>query len=362
MLPAVPAPLRVLAVAAASAIAVLPAGAAGCSCTSQGLLGIMPGVINDPGNASLRRAILDFGTGQMCLEALKRSLPLRLRESDPVIGRFYMTTCATHDLANENLLIQFGGHGYGWSNVTQRLGFTAGGAVEYDIDFQLDGSTMYIYFKQVSISAQKFEVGLIERPASGPLGALQGDPTAFTNSLGNQVLTAELTRGFTVIRDEDGTVAFGLGMVPLGERPATPYERTSDERVLYANERSEIHQNQRDYAGPFEVPDDDMALFVTMNVEGAVGVDLLAVPRSTGDEWLQSYLVKAATGPSPATPYLDEPVYAGTLYRRAIKLPKGQYYLVLDNTASAGRVQPPTTAFDDRAALVSFAVELGDAP
>ena len=41
---------------------------------------------------------------------------------------------------------------------------------------------------------------------------------------------------------------------------------------------------------------------------------------------------------------------------------KGRYYLVIDNTATAGRIAPPPNLFDDRAALVNYAVELGDAP
>jgi hypothetical protein len=45
-----------------------------------------------------------------------------------------------------------------------------------------------------------------------------------------------------------------------------------------------------------------------------------------------------------------------------IRVPKGAYYVVLDNTSTAGKSAPPTTALDDRAALVSLAVELGDAP
>ena len=38
------------------------------------------------------------------------------------------------------------------------------------------------------------------------------------------------------------------------------------------------------------------------------------------------------------------------------------YYLVLDNTAAAGRTQPTGYALDDRAALVSCAVELESVP
>jgi hypothetical protein len=50
------------------------------------------------------------------------------------------------------------------------------------------------------------------------------------------------------------------------------------------------------------------------------------------------------------------------IWRKTVALPKGFYYLVLDNTSVAGRTQPSGVAHDDRAAMVSVAVELGDAP
>ena len=50
-----------------------------------------PGVINDPHNLSLRKAIMGYGVGHMCSEVQKRSVPLRLRPEDPSIGRFFVT-------------------------------------------------------------------------------------------------------------------------------------------------------------------------------------------------------------------------------------------------------------------------------
>jgi hypothetical protein len=91
-------------------------------------------------------------------------------------------------------------------------------------------------------------------------------------------------------------------------------------------------------------------------------VDVLLVPRAAGEQWLQAYLTQAAPPPLPAAPLLDEPVYSGAPWRRTVPLPEGQYYLVIDNTNAAGRTQPTTYARDDRAALVSYAVETGDAP
>lgn len=323
----------------------------------------MPGVINDPSNLSLRRNILAFGTDSLCSEMQKRNVPLMLRDGDPTIGRFYTTSCFAQELETGELFIQFAGFGYAWSNVTQRLGFDASAALAFDYDFQMHGSTMYVYFRQRSTSAQKFDVGLIEQPVAGPLGAaLQTDPQTFASNLGKRIMETELARGFTVIRESDGSVSFGMGIIPPGQKPPAPYQRIDDERVLLVNERTEIHQNQRDFVGPLEVVDDDMALTFTVALEGAPAVDVLLVPRSVGDQWLQTYTHRAGTDAPPSLPLLDEPVHSGGVYRRAIAVPKGLYYLVIDNTATAGQTAPTTHALDDRAAAVSLAVELGDEP
>ena len=137
----------------------------GASC-GQSALGVLPGVVNDPGNLSLRRAIFKYATDQICGEVLRRSLPLALRQDDPAVGRFYPTSCFAQTLANENLLLQFGGYGYAWTNLTKRIGFDASGAVEYDHDFLMDGSTMYVYFRQRSTTAAQFTPKLVEQPAA----------------------------------------------------------------------------------------------------------------------------------------------------------------------------------------------------
>lgn len=334
----------------------------GATC-GQGTLGVMPGVVNDPGNLSLRKAILSYATGSLCNEMQKRSVPLRLRDEDPVTGRFYPTSCAAQELANGNLFVQFGGSGFVWTNLTKRMSFDASAAVEYDEDFLMDGATMYVYFRQRSTTAASFTTKLIEQPSAVSIGGVSlAQGSAYANALGGQLLKTELARGFTVIRDDDGAVQFGLGVVPKGERPGAPYQRRDNGKLVLANERTEIHQNQRDYIGPLELPGSGDALTLTVSVEGAPGVDVILVPRVLGEQWLQPYMTQAAPTPPPWPPLLDEPVYSGVLWRRTIALPKGQYYLVIDNTAAAGRTQPTTYALDDRAATVSYAVEVGDAP
>ena len=118
----------------------------GASC-GQAALAIMPGVLNDPGNLSLRRAILAFGTSSICSEMLRRSVPLRMHEEEPSMGRFFPASCFAQTLQNGNLLVQFSGTGYLWTNVTKRLTFEASSSVEYQQDFLMDVSTLYAYFR-----------------------------------------------------------------------------------------------------------------------------------------------------------------------------------------------------------------------
>jgi hypothetical protein len=340
----------------------LSLGLLGATCGQSGLA-ILPGVVNNPGNLTLRREIISFGTRQICAEMRKRSIPLRLRDEDPATGRFYPTTCIAQELADGNMFIQFGGFGFVWTNLTKRMGFDASAAVEYDHDFLMDGGTMYVYFRQRATNAAAFTTKLIEQPANLSVGNLPlAQGSAYAGALGAQIMKTMLARGFTVIRNEDGTVQFGLGIVEKGARPEAPYKREDNGKLLLANERTEVHQNQRDYVGPIEVTDDDQALTFTIAIEGAPAIDALLTTRSVGEPWVQAYATQAAPAGPPSPPLLDEPISSGGVFRRTVALPRGLYYLVLDNTAAAGRTQPTTYALDDRAALVSYAVELGDAP
>lgn len=339
----------------------------GASC-GQSALGIMPGVVNNPRNLSLRRAILSYGTNQVCGEMLKRGIPLKLREDDPVTGRFYATACYAQEMGeSSNIFVQFSGFGYAWTNLTKRVAFDASGAIEYETDFLMEEETMYVYFRQRATSAVTFRTRLIEQsqtsPLAGtPLGAAIPTGEGFVNALGREVLKSELARGFTVLRDDDGTVQFGLGVVERGKRPRAPYKTSSSGRLVLANERTEVHQNQMDFIGPIEVSEKGQALYITAALDGAPGADLILVPKLTADAWLQQLTTQVPLTPPPAYPTLDEPIYAGMMWRRTLPLPRGFYYLVVDNSGAAGKTQPTQYAQDDRAALVSYAIEIGDAP
>jgi hypothetical protein len=363
------APAFFLAFSLAFLLAFLPAASCG-----QTLISLMPGVVNDPANLSLRREIFRYGLGEMCTEMLRRSVPLRLRDEEPHNGRFFPAACQVQELGSGNLFVQLLGHGYAWTNVTGRIGFEASAAVEYNHDFRLDGSTMYVYFEQRSTQAADFRPLMIERTdASGPLGPIVGliGPTIQTLSqeLGQRILKHEVARGVTVIRDDDGAVAFAPGRLEVGARPTAPYERGDSDWVLLANDRTELHREQRDYAGPFLVDDDDGALQITALVEGAPSVDVLVVPKSVGDASLTAYERQAQPPPLPSPPLFEDVATAAAaipgrppvLWKRLVPLPRGLYHVILDNTSTAGRTPPAGGPLDDRAALVSYAVQLGEA-
>jgi hypothetical protein len=223
---------------------------------------------------------------------------------------------------------------------------------------------LYAYLRNRATNDVRFNVKLVEAPASASSFGLPGNMNAQTLAaqVGPQLLKAVLSRGFTVIRDPDGSAAFGLGVVELGERPAAPYQKADTGRLLLANERTEIHQGQRDYVGPFEVKSDGHALTLTVSVDGAPGADVIVVPQSIGQAWRDTYMAQAAPTPPPSPGNVDEAVAQGMIWRRTVALPKGSYYVVFDNTQAAGRTSPPVSANDDRAATISYAVEEGSAP
>ncbi len=355
-------------------VAVLALGCLGASC-GQRALAILPGVANNPGNRQLRRDLFAFAIDQLCREMQKRTVALKLRDGDPTVGRFFPTACNAQQLATENIFLQFMGHGYAWTNVTGRMGFEASAAVEYDHDFRMEGGSLYIYFRQKRTTASKFTVLMTEKGRGTKVGNVAGllgtNVQQIAEQVGDGVLGQELARGFTIIRQSDGTVAFSRGVLPAGQMPETPFARGESDWPVLANERTEVHSGQRDYAGPFTVADPtDQVLWLTVSVEGAPAVDVLVVPKLVGDTWVQAYERQSQLTPPPGPPLVDlqikaAPAVAGrpsAPYRAPLRLPQGSYYIVFDNTPVAGKTAPPNVQYDDRAALVSYAVQLGDPP
>lgn len=337
--------------------AVSAPGCASCAGTGQGLLGIMPGAINDPGNRSLRRAILQYGLDQFCQQMLEHNAPLTLAADSPNIGRFYPRTCAQKQLDNGDLVVSFGGEGYAFTNVSKKVTFQSSGTVEYDQDFLMDGSTMYAYFRTKNVTSSGFQTHVIEQPIANLVNQL----SPMADQMGKQLLATQLASGFTVIRDSSGSAEFSIGIVDKGKRPVQPFNVHGDGRITYENARVEVHQNERDFLGPIQIDDDGRAIFITGGVEG-LPIDVMVLDRNNAEQSLRYFLDYPQIGPLAGQPLLTDVMQPAVPYSRVFNAPKGQYYVVFDNSPSAGTVAPPNNPLDDRAATVSYAVQIGDTP
>jgi hypothetical protein len=322
-----------------------------------------PGVINDPKNKSLRFDLLKFGLDEFCREMRVRGTPLKMRDGEPVIGRFFAESCGSQVIDQENrqsFVVQFTGKGYTWTNVTGRLGFTSAGLIEYAPDFQLRDGRMWIYFRPRNIDATRFQTTLVESDLARTGISLTG---VQPDQIGRNVLDGQLKRGFTVIRHgASGETEFGMGFVPVGERPFRPFQVQSEDKILLDNDRTEVHTGQQDFIGGFEVTSRGQALYLTMKVDGSPTVDVLVIRKDVGDRLLDQYVRQPGPAPLTEPPLLDDTIQAGGHFKRYVSLPKGHYYLMLDQTSLVGRSTPPATAGDDRAARVDYVVQLGDAP
>ncbi|MBX3127766.1 MAG: hypothetical protein KF718_13665 [Polyangiaceae bacterium] len=329
--------------------------------SAMGVLG--PGVVNNPKNKSLRFDILKFGLDRFCMEMTRRGAPLKLADDQPVIGRFFAQSCnqtVIDDDSRKSLVVQYSGKGYGWTNLTGRIGFTATGLTEYAPDFQLDDDgAMYIYFRPRKVDATNFQTTLVESAlARGGIALTGTNP----DQVGRQIVESQLRRGFTVIRyNSDGETDFAIGYVPKGQKPFKPFYIKS-ERLTLANDRTEVQSGQQDFIGGFEVEDSGKAFYLTMSADGAPAVDVFVVPKFLGDQMIQHYVTNAGPAALSQAPLLDEPLVAGQPWKRFVRVPKGQYYVVIDHTPQVGRTAPPAVTGDNRAVKVDYVVQVDDAP
>lgn len=338
-------------------------------CPSQERLGfdtmaiLGEGVINDPANKSLRFDLLKFGLDQFCVEMQRRGAPLKLRDGEPVLGRFFAEMCNAQIIDNEHyqsFIVRFAGRGYGWTNVSKRLGFTTSGSIEYAPDFQLHDDAMYVYFRPRNINAASFATTLVEAPllqTGLQLAQINAD------ELGRNMVLSQLQRGFTVIRyTRRGETDYAAGLISPGQRPFRPFNVVRSEKLTLDNDRTEVHSGQQDFVGGFHVADEDQALYITLSIDGAPGIDAFIVPEGGGDVMLAGYTTRPGPVALLSQPLTDEVVARGSIFQRTVRVPRGTYYLMLDHSAGVGRTAPPAQLLDDRAATVDYLVQLGDAP
>ncbi|MEZ4300094.1 MAG: hypothetical protein R3B70_34420 [Polyangiaceae bacterium] len=338
------------AAAAVGAIA-LSFSVAGCPCLES--------VVN-PSPALQWWLFSNFGASRMCPEMLKQGLPLTLQEGQPTIGRFFPAQCSyAVDDSRRTVAVSFAGTGYGYTTPTRRVGFSVSGSIELRPGIQLAGDKAYIFgnFNRI-INGPTFNVAYIESPVVDIAANLPG-VGSMANVFGNQVVAGKLTQGFTVVNTDKGN-DFALGILRPPQLPHHPYDTSASERFTFANETIEVHQNQRDYLGPFEVPEAGKSLFLSFTNAGPA-LDVMVVNKMTGDAWRDQYQ-RGMLGAPPGPVVAGAPLNANMSDSRRYPLPPGQYYVVIDNTAAAGLVSPPASLLPlaDAMARVSYVAQLGE--
>ncbi|HET9959601.1 MAG TPA: hypothetical protein VFQ61_34150 [Polyangiaceae bacterium] len=347
----------------AASLALIAASLTACpsreSVGSRSVTILGSGVVNDPKNKSLRFDLLRFGLDSFCGQMQAQGLALKMSDDEPVMGRFYATACNTQVIdeeARKSFVVQYAGTGFVTSKDGGRLGFSTTGLVEYAPDFLLKDGALYVYFRPRVVDASGFQTLLVESALANAALKLFG---VDANAFGKKVVDAQLRRGLTVIRyNENGETDYGVGFIPLGQKPYHPFSvETEDKRVLL-NERTEVHTAQQDFLGPFSVDADDQALYLTAKLEGTAALDVLLIPEATGRSMLNTFTRNAGPVAMSGGALLDEALPRGLLWKRFVPVPKGKYFVVLDHSGALGR----TTPSPGPSGRVDVLVLLGDKP
>ncbi len=324
--------------------------ATGCPCA---------GVIlnNDP---NLRWwAFKTYGVQRVCPEMLKTSVPLRFQEGQPIVGRYFPASCtASINDQNRTILVNIGGAGYVYMPTMKRMGFTLNAAVEYSFDYRFEDDGVWAWGKLARVAAgPDFKLTSVENKIAD-IATIMTPAGPAANSVGGQVVTQFLQRGFTVIENDNGNKEFSLGILPPGKHPKKPIEVDDDDDVLtFANEVADVYTGQRDFLGPFEVADDDQALQLKGSLAGPA-VELMVYPKTMADTWRESYQ-NGVTGPATTMPIASAAIQPGPFTKRFAVRP-GLYYIVVDNTASAGQISPPMGMINivDTASRLTYVAQL----
>lgn len=302
----------------------------------------------------------NYGAERICPEMLKRGVSLRLQERAPAIGRFFPTQCSYQvDDNAQTLTVHFAGTGYGFIQPAKRVGFSASASVEYRADFQIAGDDVYVWGRvNRVVHGPEFKIGHVEdrivdvATSVTPLGAI-------ANYFGNQIVQGELTRGFTVVHNEDRGDSFALGLLSPPSKPFHPFDVSDSEHFTFANETIEVHANQRDYLGPFEIAEMGQVLSMRLYNEGPP-VDVMVVDKFTGDQWREGYQTGQPLGPPTGPILAGNPLQTGQATQN-YRLAPGMYYVVVDNTQYAGVVNPPIMPLNplsDPVAKISYVAQL----
>ncbi|HVH40730.1 MAG TPA: hypothetical protein VM925_00250 [Labilithrix sp.] len=298
----------------------------------------------------------NFGASKICPEMLKRGVPLKLPQLGAAsVGRFFPSQCNVQvDDARKAIVMTASGSGYVMLPFTRRVGFYVGMGVEYLPDFRLEEDATYVWGKFNRFVAQPdLRILGVENPVVN-----LATQTPFGNVatvIGTGIVTGEIGRGFTVVRQESGD-DFTLGHLDPPAKPARQF-KPGEGRVLLASDLTTVYAQSREFLGPFEVAQDDAALYLRARTTGAP-ITYALVERSVGENWRRQYETAQPLGPPPGVLVGHGPIAPGEV-NLGFPLNRGTYYIVLENPAV-----PPllggAIAVGEQSAQVSYSVELGE--
>jgi hypothetical protein len=285
-------------------------------------------------------AFKTYGADRICPEMLKTSVPLKMQDASPTIGRYFPSSCTfSINETNRTVVVNIGGSGYAYLPTSKLSSFTMTATVEYAFDFYMHDDGAWVWGKMARIAAgPDFRMTNSQNPIVDLATGLTPAGSA-ANIFGGQVVSRFISRGFTVVETDEGK-EFALGYLPAGRFPFRPVEvDEEDEAYTFQNDVADIYNQQMDFLGPFEVADDDQVIQLRGTLSGANAVDFLVVPKMTGDIWREGYQAGRAPGPPPGTFISSSVVQPGPFVRR-FALNPGLYYVVVDNSAGVGQAAP----------------------
>jgi hypothetical protein len=302
--------------------------------------------------------MLKFGLKEFCAELLHNGTPLRLADGQPVMGRFFGQNCdaeSVQDLEKSSIFVQFAGQGYAWTAGTVRMGFRAQGLLELAPDFRVYKDAMYVYFRPIQVDTSDFELLMTERVLARAAAGVMG---LSEKEIGQAIISAQLGRGFTAIRyDADGNTDFALGLVGPGRAPFRHFQVISSPRTTAANGRTEFFPGQLDFLGKVHVhPSEEIT--ITLHVEGTPKIDFALLSEGSAGPYLRQYLKEPGIKQLAVVPTFVSVAEDGPPTRAQVKVPAGDYYLVLDHSSAVGSTSPSGDALPAR---VDYLVQTGAA-
>jgi hypothetical protein len=300
----------------------------------------------------------NFGASHICPEMQKRGAALKLT-SDEISGRFFPSQCQSQvDDATQTVSVHFAGTGYAWTPVAGRIGFSCVVKVEYRPDFTMTEDALYVFGRMNRIvEGPTFTVLSIENPmvdwaAQGPAGYL-------AQTFGQQLVSSKLAEGFTVVRTDEGD-DFTLGILYPPARPRHPFN-TSEGNFVVANEATQVRAGQADFVGPFQVADVDQVLLLRWRSAGVQSEGFI-YPRAFADPMRLTYEQGGGLIAPTVVPSAQLAFPLGETSTR-MKLPPGEYVMVIDNSDRLGQIAPPwnpLAVVGSGAASLAYIIELAD--